>query len=189
MAKTRKPEPTTNRSEMLRLLEAAKQNRWDDALRLVLADWLEEHGNEADRARAQIIRLQIDEANGGPLWWGTVNRLLERHANAFVGRFSAFFADRRVPYGERGFLMAEGKVKDWLSGVPDGEVWPWIDLARIEVIKPPKVPRLVASALMATVPRLEFAHDCLLGPAGLREVALSPSRGGVRSLRLTVPGE
>jgi uncharacterized protein (TIGR02996 family) len=190
MAKKRKPEPAgTGRGEMLRLLEAAKQEPWDDAPRLLLADWLEEHGGEADRARAEIIRLEIDQANGGPWWLGTVDRLLERHASAFVGRFGAFFAGRRVPYGERGFLMAEGTVKDWLSGVPDDEVWPWVDLARIQAIKPSQVPRLVASGLMATVPRLKFAHDCPLGPAGLREAARSPSQGGVRSLCLTVPGD
>jgi uncharacterized protein (TIGR02996 family) len=108
MAKKNKLEPSeTCRSEMLRLLKAAKENPWDDAKRLVLAGWLEEHGNEADRARAEIIRLQIDEANGGPWWWHAVDRSLERDASVFVGRFSAFFAGRRVPHGERGLLMVE----------------------------------------------------------------------------------
>ena len=190
MAKKHNLEPSVKcRGEMLRLLKVAKENPWDDATRLVLASWLEEHGNEADRARAEIIRLEIDEANGGPWWCQSLVRLLERHASTFVGRFAAFFKGRRVPHGERGFLMAEGRTKDWLSGVPDSEAWPWIDLARIEVIKPSDVPRLAASALMATVPRLEFAHDCHLGPAGLREAARTPSQGGVRSLCLTVPGD
>jgi len=133
--------------------------------------------------------LQIDQTNGGPWWWHAVDWRLERHAGAFVGRFGAFFAGRRVPHCERGFLMAEGTVKAWLSGVPDGEVWPWVDLARIGGIDPRDVPRLAGSALMATVPRLEFAHDCNLGPAGLREAARTPSQGRVRSLRLTVPGD
>src|SRR5688572_25795077 len=110
MAKNRKKEPTrTGRGEMLRLLEVAKENHWDDAPRLVLADWLDKHGNEADRARAEIIRLEIDESNGGPCWSRSVVRLRERHASIFVGRFAAFFKGRRVPHGERGFLMAEGK--------------------------------------------------------------------------------
>src|SRR5919197_5606192 len=109
MTKKRKLGPTgTGRGQMLLLLEAAKENPWGAAPRLVLADWLDEHGNEADRARAEIIRLQIDQANGGPWWWHAVDRLLERHASAFVGRFGAFFAGRRVPHCERGFLMSEG---------------------------------------------------------------------------------
>src|SRR5438552_1097952 len=47
------------RPELLALLQAAKDEPGDDAPRLVLADWLEEHGDEADRARAAFIRLQI----------------------------------------------------------------------------------------------------------------------------------
>src|SRR4051812_17528646 len=33
-----------------------------DLPRLVYADWLEEHGGEADRARAEFIRVQIERA-------------------------------------------------------------------------------------------------------------------------------
>ena len=32
----------------------------DDTPRLVYSDWLEEHGKEAGRARAEFIRLQIE---------------------------------------------------------------------------------------------------------------------------------
>ena len=71
MAKKRKQEanPSADRSELRRLLEAAKADYWDDGPRLALADWLEEHGGEADRARAEVVRLQLDHDAGGP-WWG-----------------------------------------------------------------------------------------------------------------------
>ena len=32
----------------------------DDAPRLIYADWLEEHGKEADRLRAEFIRVQVE---------------------------------------------------------------------------------------------------------------------------------
>jgi uncharacterized protein (TIGR02996 family) len=45
--------------ELKALLDAARRDPEDDSARLVLADWLEEHGDEAERARAQFIRLQV----------------------------------------------------------------------------------------------------------------------------------
>ena len=68
MARKRKLEasPSADRGELRRLLEAAKADYHDDGPRLGLADWLEEHGGEDDRARAEVIRLQLDTANGGP---------------------------------------------------------------------------------------------------------------------------
>jgi uncharacterized protein (TIGR02996 family) len=51
------PDVTTTRDELLRriLLEPD-----DDAPRLVLADWLEEYGDDDDRARAAFIRVQVE---------------------------------------------------------------------------------------------------------------------------------
>src|SRR5262245_2748633 len=46
-----------SRPELLRLLQACKQEPDEDAPRLVLADWLEEHGDKADRDRAAFVRL------------------------------------------------------------------------------------------------------------------------------------
>jgi uncharacterized protein (TIGR02996 family) len=44
------------------LLLAAIANPEEDTPRLVLADWLEEHGDEHDQARAEFIRLQCQIA-------------------------------------------------------------------------------------------------------------------------------
>ena len=43
-------------------LQAIREAPEDNNLRLVFADWLQEHGDEHDRARAEFIRLQIQEA-------------------------------------------------------------------------------------------------------------------------------
>ena len=50
--------------ELLRLLEACKEAPDDRAPRLVLADWLEEHG-EAERA--ELVRLTVALTGPGPL--------------------------------------------------------------------------------------------------------------------------
>src|SRR5258707_631016 len=49
-------------AELLTLIAAAKQHPDEDAPRLVLADWLEEHGDEDDLVRAECIRLDVELA-------------------------------------------------------------------------------------------------------------------------------
>ncbi len=44
------------------LMAAIIANPDDDTPRLVFADWLQEHGDEHDRARAEFIRLQVETA-------------------------------------------------------------------------------------------------------------------------------
>jgi uncharacterized protein (TIGR02996 family) len=54
------------RAELLSLLAACRDQYADDVPRRVVADWLEEHGDEADLARAEAIRLQLsDESLAG----------------------------------------------------------------------------------------------------------------------------
>src|SRR5262245_39832565 len=108
MAKKRKQEadPTADRSELRRLLEAAKADHYDDGPRLALADWLEEHGGEADRARAEVIRLQLDTDGGGPDWSLSVERLREKYVREWVGAGWERFS-RKWPGCARGLLVAE----------------------------------------------------------------------------------
>jgi uncharacterized protein (TIGR02996 family) len=44
------------------LLRAIADAPEDDTVRLVFADWLEEHGDEVDRSHAELIRVQIEVA-------------------------------------------------------------------------------------------------------------------------------
>jgi uncharacterized protein (TIGR02996 family) len=185
MARKRKLEasPTADRAEMRRLLEAAKADHWDDGPRLALADWLEENGGEADRTRAEVIRLQLDTANGGPDWRLSVERLREKFVREWVEPHAGFFT-RKMPECERGLLVAAVAARNWMSGEAD-EAWEWVETARIEAIDARDVPRLLASARMSTVPRLEFVGGKPMGVVGLRDAVGSPERGGLRSLSLT----
>jgi uncharacterized protein (TIGR02996 family) len=49
-------------SRQAQLLDAILDDPDDNNIRLVYADWLEEHGDESDRARAEFIRVQIELA-------------------------------------------------------------------------------------------------------------------------------
>src|SRR5687768_703571 len=50
----------TPRPHVLALLADSKDHPDEDGLRLILADWLDEYGDAADAARAELIRCQID---------------------------------------------------------------------------------------------------------------------------------
>jgi uncharacterized protein (TIGR02996 family) len=52
------PDLPKARPEVAAFLAAAKDEPEDDAPRLVLCDWLQEHGDEHDAARAEFVRLQ-----------------------------------------------------------------------------------------------------------------------------------
>jgi uncharacterized protein (TIGR02996 family) len=54
----RRSDSEASRPEVLAFLSDIKAHPEDDTPRLVLADWLEEHGNEADRGRSEFLRLQ-----------------------------------------------------------------------------------------------------------------------------------
>mgnify|MGYP002782208764 FL=1 len=44
------------------LLTTARMSPLDDTARLIVADWLEENGDDSDRDRATFIRLQCEHA-------------------------------------------------------------------------------------------------------------------------------
>jgi uncharacterized protein (TIGR02996 family) len=74
---------------VLALLRESKECPEDDAPRLVLADWLEEHG---DSERAEFLRLQLRLASGAALepdersaLLARSNGLLDRHGGCWLG--------------------------------------------------------------------------------------------------------
>src|SRR5215203_4619487 len=86
---------------------AIEANPDDDTPRLVYADWLDEHAaTDADRARAEFIRVQCELARD-PLpdrqteLAARERELLTAHGRAWVGRWHAEFS--RLGYW-RGFL-------------------------------------------------------------------------------------
>jgi uncharacterized protein (TIGR02996 family) len=58
-------------------LHALQQEPDDNALRLIYADFLEEHGGAAEAARAELIRVQVELATPGPGTAAGAQRLTE----------------------------------------------------------------------------------------------------------------
>jgi uncharacterized protein (TIGR02996 family) len=97
------------------LLAAVFADPESDAPRLVYADWLDEHGYEAGRARAEFIRLQIRLAQLGewhpsaPAIWDRSLALYDSHGKAWVAEPECPQIRMRYLGGcfERGFLDGE----------------------------------------------------------------------------------
>jgi uncharacterized protein (TIGR02996 family) len=93
-------------SERESLIAAIRESPDDDTLRLVCADWFEDQGDEANVARAELIRLQIQRANL-PIeddrhseLQARELRLLKRFAPVWRGKH---FAGKEVHF-RRGFI-------------------------------------------------------------------------------------
>src|SRR4051794_39898450 len=88
------------------LLDDVIENPDDDTPRLVMADWLEEHGDDVARDRARFIRLQLARAKvseHSPEAWASRHeetRLLHAHRAAWLGRLQKMTS--RVTF-DRGF--------------------------------------------------------------------------------------
>ncbi len=109
----------TDRESLLHAIAASPD---DDALRLVYADWLEEHG---DSARAEFVRVQVKvEAQGGkwrcpPSLWQRQEALWMANKEAWLAELPGGARDRSVfrkglPHGvkvtARNFIKLGGKL-------------------------------------------------------------------------------
>jgi uncharacterized protein (TIGR02996 family) len=91
MTATREPRP-----EVLALLRESKQRVWDDMPRLVLADWLQEHGDESERALGEVMHSQVLRTfwpwnhywSETPDYTGRERELITAHAESWLGELA-----------------------------------------------------------------------------------------------------
>src|SRR3954470_24305745 len=93
--------PSNDREGLLAAIHAAPG---DDVPRLVYADWLDEHGDATDQARARFIRLQIESErlDGAGRMAKEANRPPRGDKSAFlqglpVGKGFAIYFRRGMP--------------------------------------------------------------------------------------------
>src|SRR5262245_55116771 len=142
------------RAELLSLLRAAKQEPNDDAPRLVLADWLEEHGGPEDLARAEFIRAQLELARDEKAEalrrrsQSRANALLREHRTAWLGPLTAVIGKRKRPEFQRGLLhlWAEPRhvVADAGARLTDTEAIDWVERLLVSGVGQETVADLVA---------------------------------------------
>jgi len=119
-------------------LDDCKAQPDDDTPRLILADWLQEHGDtEAERARGEFVRLQVRLAHRDLIDEDATERadraraweLLRRHKAEWVGDLAELgLVDFHLRRGlvEAGCPMdrLDGRLLDHLGRSPQ---WPWIE--------------------------------------------------------------
>jgi uncharacterized protein (TIGR02996 family) len=177
------------RPELLALLQAAKDQPDDDAPRLVLADWLEENGDDADRARAEFVRLQcawVRLRHDGPARQELQDQgqlLLNRYASDWLGPLAE---STKWWNFKRGLPVARYEPrKHDPSALVGSEVWAWVAELRVWNVKEEStVRRFLESPCLTTVSSLDFSRN-YVGPRGAAVLAGSPALAGLRGLDLS----
>jgi uncharacterized protein (TIGR02996 family) len=177
------------------LFQAVLANPEDDTPRLVLADYLEEQGNEADAARARVIRLQCEaarleeegvEEERRQALEEAADRLVRKHKATMLaglpvgGGFAIYF---RRGFPERAVART---VRDYLKRADAAFAAAPVRSLSISKVAPKDVPALAASEHLARVSalHLDVEEAAEAAPAMLRALGASPHVAGIRELGL-----
>jgi uncharacterized protein (TIGR02996 family) len=185
----RRPFPAAP-AELLDLLRAARQAPREDTLRQVVADWLEEHGQDerAEFVRAQIERSQLapDDPRQGRLALGE-QALLERHGSAWLGPLHGVI-DRWDFRGGMLHVLGDlsGLLRRGTARLLESEAWAWVVRLRSAAVTYRQVEKLAGCPLLQTVAALDLAGAGLGYLAG--QLVTSPHLGGLDLLDLSWNG-
>jgi uncharacterized protein (TIGR02996 family) len=193
--------PSRPRPQVLALLEESKESP-EDAPRLVLADWLEEHGDRFDALRAELIRVGCRAASlprfdpsrslrapmlpsvaTGPSAEG--RRKLEEREKELLPR--AWPLDSRLTCRtRRGLLhltcLASALGGDPLDDPPVPEGWAWLEGLKLIALR--RDAQAVAGSPLLAYPAALDLSDERLNPAAIETLAASPHLGGLKELTL-----
>jgi uncharacterized protein (TIGR02996 family) len=186
------------RAELLALLRAVKEEPEEDAPRLVLADWLEENGDEADLARAEFIRLQceasrLDAAERSAFSPGRPREpsareqeLADAHEAAWLGPLVEVWPRQRT--FERGLLNLRLSARALVSRrfrqqVEGTEVWAWVESLHLQRMNKMGIEVIAAVPLLGSVAHLDLSSG-KIGDGRLELLLASRRLGGLRALTL-----
>lgn len=183
------------RAEVMALLADVKENPQDLTPWLVLTDWLEEHGDEADCARAEYCRLCFDKL--GKKVYASDWEKGERRRELFL-QWKKVWLGGLVDLLEGGHcairrgvlqIAASGALllQSLEQGVPD-EIGGWIEELRVYGLNPLVLEQLARSPILEG-PTQVHLHGDLSDPRGKQAIlalAGSPYLNQVRQLGLYV---
>jgi uncharacterized protein (TIGR02996 family) len=179
------------RPEVLAFLHHIKEQPHDDTPRLILSDWLEEHGGPADQARAEFIRLQCQLAHlppDDPQVKGLLSRvgaLYREHRDAWLPFH--LLKGRERAWSHRGLLSIAVRGQSFASRrglAPAGtEAYAWVDGLRFLSVTPRALATLASTSLLGGLNTLSL-DDCPLRGAGVSALAESPYLNQLTTLDL-----
>jgi len=148
--------PVAPRPELLALLRHAAENPDDVAARLVIADWLEEHGDEADRQRAEFVRLECRLSSHPETDPGGERRkqTIEQHAAAWLGPLTEAARWYAFRLGMvRLDLKAASFLQPAVQALASTETWAWVE--QLDLTTTAKLAgQVAASPLLGLTPTL-----------------------------------
>src|SRR5262245_1273112 len=131
------PVTRTPRRELLALLKTARESADDRTPRLIVADWLEDHGDEVDRARAEYMRLgDLHPGRCSPATHARQSELLQQHRDTWLGPLLGLSGGRGL-FFEDGLPTVQVSGRDLVgkkvAAVQDREEWAWVGKLCVKV--------------------------------------------------------
>lgn len=185
------PHLSPPRPEVRVFFDEIRENPEDDVPRLILADWLDDFGDDADRARAEHIRIQCRLARPERSPAGLRQReyeLEQQYATEWLGPLARLADQCRF---ERGMvqLRLTGIVaySGDLHELAETETYGWVESVTFLGLTGGAVPSLLRYPLLRGVRALSF-EECRLGDVGLRLFLTCKYLERLRELRLAFSG-
>jgi uncharacterized protein (TIGR02996 family) len=177
-------------------LQDIKEHPEDDTPRLVLADWLEEHGGPTEAARARLIRAQCalarldeDDPARAPLQ-EQVRQLIDAHGQQWLGPLVARVLEAtwhrglcRIELGADNFLDREPGAAPFWADLAQTDAYAWLDGLSLSNLRHGDLARLLALERLSTLTSLRLVA-CGLGPKGAERLADCPHLAGLHELDL-----
>jgi uncharacterized protein (TIGR02996 family) len=176
--------PTMLAEQLLVFLRDVKEAPDDDIPRLILADWLQDHGDpRGEFIHLQVIRARLDgEDPRYPEVQQRERQILRRHALAWLGPLVEPAAEWRFC---RGLISLEARGERLFTETFDAlsadDVWLWVEELRLRDAQPDHLRRLADAPLLQHLCVLDLA-DSPLTRRGVRALAESPLLSGLRRL-------
>jgi uncharacterized protein (TIGR02996 family) len=176
----------TPRPELMALLQTAREAGDDPTPLLVVADWLEEHGDEIDRDRAELGRLAVtlrcwENTSAQEARRARHDELVSRHSERWLGPFLNAKAEAALFSGMVvGSLSARAVLAAEASGAHLTEEWAWFRYARFRCAERDSA-RVAASPVLGSVPNIHLEAS---GAGTLTTLLGSPHLLSIRSLSL-----
>jgi uncharacterized protein (TIGR02996 family) len=168
------------RPEVLAFLADIKEHPHEDGLRLIFADWLEEHGDALDQARAELIRCQIEhdrlpsEAPERAEHGRRARELQQKHGKAWLGPLEGWLSNWSCQRGLLSVALDAEKLRSHaLAGLAATETWAWVDEVYLTPAGDNDVARLGQGPLLSAIVSLGFRGGNV-GPAGTQALGRLP---------------
>jgi uncharacterized protein (TIGR02996 family) len=169
------------RPVVLAFLRDIKANPDEDTPRLILADWLEEHGDAVRAARGEFLRLQcLAPRTPDPERETALLRQFERE---WLGPLAPL---ARSWSWQRGLLHLEIYAEillDDSAGLVQSEAFGWVEGVSFRQLDATSVARLAESPWLGWLNTLDLGFNHI-GDAGVETLASSPNLTNLRSLWL-----